>query len=124
MGENSTVRLDAGWAAVRNPDVVCMEHFIKAAKRGGVTVLLAGARPDLPDALARLRFGEWLPADGVFCQHGDEDSATLAAIRFVHPRIGKKPGEVCFIGCEIDAGATGKGSVAYPPQNRSKPMGL
>jgi len=79
---------------VRNPDVVCLEHlehFMKAAKRNGVTVLLAGARPDLLDALARLRFGEWLPADGVFPQGGDEDSATLAAIRLVHTRIGRGP---------------------------------
>jgi len=84
---------------VRNPDVVCLEHlehFMKTARRNGVTVLLAGARPDLLDALARLRFGEWLPADGVFPQGGDEDSATLAAIRFVHARIGKKPGGELF----------------------------
>ena len=78
---------------VRNPDVVCLEHlehFLHAADRRGVTVLLAGVRPDLLDAFARLRFGEWLPADGIFPQGSDEDSATLAAIRAVHQSIGKR----------------------------------
>ena len=77
---------------VRNPDVVCLEHlehFLRSAGQRGVTVLLAGVRPDLLDAFARLRFGEWLPADGIFPQGSDEDSATLAAIRVVHEAIGR-----------------------------------
>jgi len=76
---------------VRNPDVVCLEHlehFLRIAKRRGVTVLLAGVRPDLAEALGRLRFREWFPADGIFPQGADEDSATLAAIRSVQDKIG------------------------------------
>jgi SulP family sulfate permease len=76
---------------VRNPDVVCLErleHFLRAAAQGGVTVWLAGVRPDLRDALERLRFADWFPAERMFPQGGDEDSATLAAIRAVYRRLG------------------------------------
>jgi SulP family sulfate permease len=81
---------------VRNPDVVCLEqleHFLRGAERKGVTVLLAGVRPDLLDAFGRLRFGEWFAGDAIFPQGNDEDSATLAAIRSVHGRIGRDPAE-------------------------------
>ena len=81
---------------VRNPDVVCLEHlehFLRSAERKGVTVLLAGVRPDLLDAFGRLRFGEWFSGDAIFPQGNDEDSATLAAIRAVHDRIGRNPAE-------------------------------
>jgi SulP family sulfate permease len=54
---------------VRNPDVVCLErleHFLKNSARQGITVLLAGVRPDLLDAMLRLRFNEWFPDERVF----------------------------------------------------------
>ncbi|MGD0116613.1 MAG: SulP family inorganic anion transporter [Candidatus Binatus sp.] len=76
---------------VRDPDVVSLEqfeHFLKHAEALGITVLLAGARPDLIEAFRRLRFQEWLPDDRIFPQGGDEDSATLAAIRKVYERLG------------------------------------
>jgi len=79
---------------VRNPDVVCLErleHFLRAAERDGVVVLLAGVRPDLLDAFGRLRFAEWIAPDRIFPQGGDEDSATLAAIRAVYRRLGEAP---------------------------------
>jgi len=79
---------------VRNPDVVCLEgleHFLRAAEKAGLTVLLAGVRPDLDAAFGRLRFAEWFPPDRVFRQGPDEDSATLAAIRSVYDRLGDKP---------------------------------
>jgi sulfate permease, SulP family len=78
---------------IRNPDVVCMEqleHFLKAAELLGITVLIAGARQDLLDAYRRLRFGEWFPADRIFPETGDEDSATIAAVRSVYERLGDK----------------------------------
>jgi SulP family sulfate permease len=84
---------------VRDPDVVCLEqfqHFLGHADALGITVLLAGARPDLLDAFHRLRFGEWFPDDRIFPQGGDEDSATLAAIRSVYERLGDaNPCEHC-----------------------------
>jgi hypothetical protein len=51
-------------------------------------VLLAGLRPDLFDALGRLRFLEWFPSDHMFPQGKDEDSATLAAIRVIYDQLG------------------------------------
>jgi SulP family sulfate permease len=78
---------------VRNPDVVCLEqleNFLKRSESLGITVLVAGARPDLLDALRRLRFGQWFPNDRIFPQGTDEDSATLAAIRTVYKRLGDK----------------------------------
>ena len=79
---------------VRNPDVVCLErleHFLRAAPENGVTVLLAGVRPDLLEAFDRLCFGAWFPPDRIFPQGTDEDSATLAAIRVVYDQIGGDP---------------------------------
>ncbi len=76
---------------VRDPDVVCLEHFehfLKHTERLGITVLLAGVRPDLLEAFKRLRFGEWFADDRIFPQGTDEDSATLAAIRNVYERLG------------------------------------
>jgi SulP family sulfate permease len=76
---------------VRNPDVVCLErfeHFLRDAEKHGVVVLLAGARPDFLQAIQRLHFGDWLPADRIFPQQDDEDSATLAAVRFVYRSLG------------------------------------
>jgi sulfate permease, SulP family len=78
---------------IRNPDVVCMEqleHFLKAAEFFGITVLIAGVRQDLLDAYRRLRFSEWFPADRIFPQTSDEDSATIAAVRSVYDRLGDK----------------------------------
>lgn len=56
---------------VRNPDGICLEqleHFLKHSESLDITVLLARVRPDLLDALRRLRFAEWFPADRVFPQ--------------------------------------------------------
>jgi sulfate permease, SulP family len=80
---------------VRNPDVVCLErleHFLKSAEPLGFTVLIAGVRTDLLEAMRRLQFNEWLPDDRVFPQGNDEDSATLAAIRSVYERLGDTNG--------------------------------
>jgi sulfate permease, SulP family len=79
---------------VRNPDVVCLErleHFLRASQQSGITVLLAGVRPDLLEAFERLRFGAWLPSSRIFPQGADDDSATLAAIRVVYDEIGGDP---------------------------------
>jgi len=72
---------------VRNPDAVCLErleHFLRSSVSEGVTVFLAGVRPDLLRSLGRLRLLEWFPANQVFPQDKDEDSATLAAIRAMY----------------------------------------
>jgi SulP family sulfate permease len=78
---------------VRNPDVVSLElleHFLHACEKDGIRILLAGVRPDLVDAFGRLRFAEWLPADRVFKQEVDENSATLSAIRAVYAQLAEE----------------------------------
>jgi SulP family sulfate permease len=75
---------------VRNPDVVSLEHlehFLKTARGKGTSVWLAGLRPDLLAAFDRLSFGAWLPADRLFPQGSDEDSATLAAVRRIRSEL-------------------------------------
>ena len=54
---------------LRNPDLVCLErleHFLKKAESLGITVLLAGVRSNLLEALHRLRFEDWFPKTRCF----------------------------------------------------------
>jgi len=77
---------------VRNPDIVSLEHlehFLKRARQGDISIWLAGVRPDLLTALRRLNFGAWIADDHVFPQGTDEDSATLAAVRRIRTELGQ-----------------------------------
>jgi len=80
---------------MRNPDVVCLErieHFLKDAEKNGITVLLAGVRPDFLQAITRLRFQEWYTPDHIFPEEGeddDSDSATLKAVRNAYQLLGE-----------------------------------
>ena len=80
---------------MRNPDVVCLErieHFLKDAEKNGITVLLAGVRPDFLQAITRLRFQEWYTPDHIFPEEGeddDSDSATLKAVRYAYQLLGE-----------------------------------
>ena len=68
----------------RNPDMVCLdrfEHFLRDAEKMGVTVLLAGIRPDLAQGLNNLRFYDWFAAEQVFREEDETYSATLHAVR-------------------------------------------
>ena len=72
---------------VRNPDVVCLErieHFLHEAEKHGVTVLLAGVRPDFLAAIKNLHFLDRYPADTVYVEEDEDYSATLKAVRRVH----------------------------------------
>ncbi|AGY59917.1 SulP family inorganic anion transporter [Gloeobacter kilaueensis] len=78
---------------VRNPDVVCverLEHFLHSAQKQGITVLLAGVRPDLARPFSKLGFGDWFPADHLFFEaaEDDSDSATLKAVRLAYELLG------------------------------------
>ena len=69
---------------VRNPDVVALEEldkFLRAAPARGLTVLLAGVRPDLLQALRRIGITSYLDAEHLFPEEDDNFSATLKAIR-------------------------------------------
>jgi sulfate permease, SulP family len=87
---------------VRHPDVVSLErleHFLKHAEAGGITVWLAGLQPDLLEAFGRLRFSAWLAQERIFAQGADEDSATLAAIRRIRaalPELKAEPSNKLF----------------------------
>ncbi len=82
---------------VRHPDVVCLErleHFLREAGKRGITVLLAGVQPDLMAAMRRLHFQDWHPADQVFAEEDDFDSATLEAVRQALRLLGKGSGRI------------------------------
>jgi sulfate permease, SulP family len=69
---------------IRNPDVVAvehLEHFLRDSQRSGVTVLLAGVRPNLTRILRNLHFDTWLPSDQVHPEQEEVYSATLNAVR-------------------------------------------
>ena len=75
---------------VRNPDMVCLEridHFLHEAQKHGVTVLLAGVRPDFLAAIKSLHFLDRYPADIIFAEEDEDYSATLKAVRRVHQLI-------------------------------------
>lgn len=79
---------------VRHPDVVCierLEHFIKEQQGLGVTVLLAGVRPDSLALLQNIGFTQWLPAEQVFPEEDQEFSATLRAVRYAQTRLDETP---------------------------------
>ena len=75
---------------VRNPDVVCiekLEHFLRESQINGLTVLLAGLRPELQAALANLKFSEWYPSERFFPEEDERYSATLRAVRYAYSLI-------------------------------------
>jgi sulfate permease, SulP family len=74
---------------VRHPDVVCIErieHFLRELTERGVTVLLAGVRPDTFAILKNVGFQAWFPAEHVFLEENQEFSATLKAVRYAHAK--------------------------------------
>lgn len=75
---------------VRHPDVVCIErieHFLREMTKRGVTVLLAGVRPDTLGVLNNVGFQSWFPVEQVFPEEDEEFSATLKAVRYAHNRL-------------------------------------
>jgi sulfate permease, SulP family len=75
---------------VRHPDVVCIErieHFLREEAARGVTVLLAGVRPDTFAVLKNVGFQGWFPAEHVFPEEEEEYSATLKAVRYAHNKL-------------------------------------
>jgi SulP family sulfate permease len=69
---------------VRHPDVVALEvldKFLGEARRSGLTVLIAGVRPELLAALRRVGITDHHPLDLIFEEERVDYSATLKAIR-------------------------------------------
>jgi SulP family sulfate permease len=72
---------------VRNPDMVAverLEHFLHDAESHGISVLLAGVRPDLGKILDKVGFSLWLPADRRYPEREEKYSATLHAVRHAY----------------------------------------
>jgi len=69
---------------VRRPDAVALEAldvFLKEAHQQGLTVFLAGVRPDLLSALQRLAIASRHGENLIFAEQEKDYSATLAAVR-------------------------------------------
>ena len=80
---------------VRHPDVVCIErieHFLREETARGVTILLAGVRPDTLGILHNVGIQSWFPAEHIFPEEDEEYSATLKAVR--HARGHLAPVEI------------------------------
>ncbi len=80
---------------VRHPDVVCIErieHFLREQSARGVTILLAGVRPDTLGILHNVGIQSWFPEVHIFPEEDEEFSATLKAVR--HARGHLDPVEV------------------------------
>ena len=76
----------------RHPDVVAvehLEHFLREADKRGVTVLLAGLRPEFLKVLENAKFKDWLSADRLFPEGDEVYSATLRAVRHAYRLLGK-----------------------------------
>jgi SulP family sulfate permease len=76
----------------RNPDVVFferLEHFLHETAAHGITVLLAGVRPDFAKRLGHLKFDGWLPKEHIFYEEDEIYSATLRAVRYAYAPLGK-----------------------------------
>jgi SulP family sulfate permease len=75
---------------VRHPDVVCIErieHFLREEAEHGVTVLLAGVRPDTLGLAKNVGFQRWFPAEHIFPEEDEQYSATLKAVRYAHHQL-------------------------------------
>jgi len=76
----------------RNPDMVAiehLEHFLRQCETLGLTVLLAGVRPELLRILENVRFADWLPTGRIFSEEDEVYSATLRAVRYAYQLLGE-----------------------------------
>ena len=74
----------------RKPDAVGIgrvERFLHDLTELGVTVLLAGVRPDTLDVLSNVGLRDWFPDERIFPEEGKEFSATLKAVRYAESRL-------------------------------------
>jgi SulP family sulfate permease len=79
----------------RNPDAGAIEHlerFLRDANGQGVTVLLAGVRPDFVKILRNVGINRWFPTDHIFPEEDRNFSATLRAVRYAN-QLASQSGE-------------------------------
>lgn len=81
---------------VRSPDAVALEVldvFLREAHQEGLTVLLAGVRPDLLAALQRMGIAKRHGEELIFAEEEKDYSATLAAVRKAYELADDKSSE-------------------------------
>ncbi len=74
----------------RNPDMVAVEHFehfLREAERLGITVLLAGLRPEFVKILRNVGLDSLLHDDQIFPEEGVKYSSTLNAVRHAYTLV-------------------------------------
>jgi len=80
----------------RNPDVVAIEHlerFLRGTEKIGITVLLAGVRPDLARILKNTGVLNWLSSDCIYLEEDEQYSATISAVRHAYKLLGHRDAE-------------------------------
>src|SRR5262249_31888280 len=85
---------------VRHPDAVCIEHiehFAREETARGVTVLLAGVRPDALAILKNVGFHSWFPAEHIFPEEEEEYSATLRAVSHARGHLAEVDAPVYYL---------------------------
>jgi SulP family sulfate permease len=96
----------------RNPDagaIEYLERFLRDANESGVTVLLAGVRPDFVKILKNVGIDKWFPTQQIFPEEDATFSATLRAVRYGNQLATRG-------GANQDASATETGSLTEQPQ--------
>ena len=76
---------------MRNPDMVCLEilhRFLEEMNAKNVPVLLCGVHPDFAQAMTRLHFERWIPAERVFREEPTAGSSTLHAVKRAYELLG------------------------------------
>jgi sulfate permease, SulP family len=77
----------------RNPDAGAIEHlerFLRDATKSGVTVLLAGVRPDFVRILRNVGISKWFPTEQIFPEEDRKFSATLRAVRYANRLVSQR----------------------------------
>jgi SulP family sulfate permease len=88
---------------VRHPDAVSierLEHFLREHDGKGVTILLAGVRPDTLAVLRNVGIDDWFPADQIFAEGEQEFSATVSAVRYARARLGREGSDSVLVGAD------------------------
>ena len=78
---------------IRNPDAVAVEHLeqlLHDAEKQGVTVLLAGLRPEFVKILDNVGLTNWFVKGHIFPEEQQTFSATLRAVRYAYKLIHEK----------------------------------
>ncbi len=69
-----------------------LEHFLHDAEKQGITVLLAGLKPDFVKILDNVGLTKWFIKGHIFPEEPGAFSATLHAVRYAHKLIHEKAG--------------------------------